>query len=729
MPGVALVREILDILRRRCAGKCSGYAKYGQLFAVFALATMSFAVFLWRSTSLPPDPPGMVEEEDAPVVLPIMDEPPVSAKDDLMRAYVLVPPADLQVIRSLPIPCRRHLPGETCWDKMDWARRIGIYQHPEWYPGLTECSTEAEFQDLFLRQGLHECKAPCQAGVLPLGMPRCSHPDVGDVCFVMIEWARTLGISDNPYYFPGLNRFSTSTMFQDFFHRGAANISQFASLQHHCGPPCETPRPSAERPMRATPEGVCMYELPAKFNLELRDSVLNLPQPRGLPLQQNGWHLAGLTDQNQFGLERVFFHRMQAAATTLRMPADCRAFYVPYFSTWETSDVLGLWRDVQRPHLDQELSQHLVHYGRHRRRRCARTTPGFDHFMILGRIARDARTIIENDNFKDMIKLTIEETFLGVWDHVFSVPYPAWFQYTPRLEPTGGPQHIASVKLNCAFLQKWANETCGGKQFCSFDLHRMFSQYGNYTQLCPGVALLEGQYMCGDVARNITANISMNMTPGMARTAAQVVFSCQVGPCWLTSTCQERLRGTPAPYLVSVIGSAKRKEVTRQALIQQCMDRPRDCKYVATGMRSKSNSVLKKRVAGFAEVLMTGTFCLNPPGDTPTRKGLFDSMLAGCIPVIVTPDSLTRYKWHLPNWEALSVVLPADRGEDFNVVDYLVLLKRNQPELVLQKMKELQRTAYRLQYSMRPNSERGLDAFEVALQKVLEYNRNLSLRQ
>jgi len=27
------------------------------------------------------------------------------------------------------------------------------------------------------------------------------------------------------------------------------------------------------------------------------------------------------------------------------------------------------------------------------------------------------------------------------------------------------------------------------------------------------------------------------------------------------------------------------------------------------------------------------TFCLTPPGDGPTRKGLFDAMLFGCIPV------------------------------------------------------------------------------------------------
>ncbi|CAI7772206.1 unnamed protein product [Closterium sp. NIES-54] len=42
-------------------------------------------------------------------------------------------------------------------------------------------------------------------------------------------------------------------------------------------------------------------------------------------------------------------------------------------------------------------------------------------------------------------------------------------------------------------------------------------------------------------------------------------------------------------------------------------------------------------------------FCLQPWGDSPTRRSLFDAMLAGCIPVVFSDWSMQRqFPWHLP---------------------------------------------------------------------------------
>ena len=42
-------------------------------------------------------------------------------------------------------------------------------------------------------------------------------------------------------------------------------------------------------------------------------------------------------------------------------------------------------------------------------------------------------------------------------------------------------------------------------------------------------------------------------------------------------------------------------------------------------------------------------FCLQPPGDSPTRKSVFDSLVAGCIPVLFDPfTAYYQYPWHLP---------------------------------------------------------------------------------
>ncbi|KAL8552636.1 hypothetical protein ACS0TY_001358 [Phlomoides rotata] len=46
-----------------------------------------------------------------------------------------------------------------------------------------------------------------------------------------------------------------------------------------------------------------------------------------------------------------------------------------------------------------------------------------------------------------------------------------------------------------------------------------------------------------------------------------------------------------------------------------------------------SNGICKHDPIKFMKPMLQASFCLEPPGDTPTRKSTFDSILAGCIPV------------------------------------------------------------------------------------------------
>jgi hypothetical protein len=48
-------------------------------------------------------------------------------------------------------------------------------------------------------------------------------------------------------------------------------------------------------------------------------------------------------------------------------------------------------------------------------------------------------------------------------------------------------------------------------------------------------------------------------------------------------------------------------------------------------------SVWHKKTPNLSMIYAAARFCLHPPGDTPTRKALFDSMTQGCVPVIVAP--------------------------------------------------------------------------------------------
>jgi hypothetical protein len=81
----------------------------------------------------------------------------------------------------------------------------------------------------------------------------------------------------------------------------------------------------------------------------------------------------------------------------------------------------------------------------------------------------------------------------------------------------------------------------------------------------------------------------------------------------------------------------------RMELIEQCNASARctftDCTGISCG---KNPQVV-------LSAFMEADFCLQPRGDTPTRRSAFDSMIAGCIPIFFHKDSAyTQYKWHLP---------------------------------------------------------------------------------
>jgi hypothetical protein len=56
---------------------------------------------------------------------------------------------------------------------------------------------------------------------------------------------------------------------------------------------------------------------------------------------------------------------------------------------------------------------------------------------------------------------------------------------------------------------------------------------------------------------------------------------------------------------------------------------------------------------------LLSTFCLTPPGDTPTRRGFWDALLMGCVPVVFSELS-RRWPWHLPRAivPSVSVMVP-----------------------------------------------------------------------
>lgn len=102
-------------------------------------------------------------------------------------------------------------------------------------------------------------------------------------------------------------------------------------------------------------------------------------------------------------------------------------------------------------------------------------------------------------------------------------------------------------------------------------------------------------------------------------------------------------------------------------------------------------------------LLLKSKFCIVPPGDTVTRKSAFDSLLAGCVPVIFAQATLSQYRWFISDeeLEEAAVYIPATDVTE-NGVKFLDVLKAITPEELLKKQRVIERIAPRLQYSVIP---------------------------
>lgn len=56
------------------------------------------------------------------------------------------------------------------------------------------------------------------------------------------------------------------------------------------------------------------------------------------------------------------------------------------------------------------------------------------------------------------------------------------------------------------------------------------------------------------------------------------------------------------------------------------------------------------------ELYSTSEFCMHPPGDSMVRKGIVDSLLVGCIPVLFEEKQVGIWPWHWGDWKSSSLV-------------------------------------------------------------------------
>ncbi|GAB2295261.1 hypothetical protein Dimus_029434 [Dionaea muscipula] len=180
---------------------------------------------------------------------------------------------------------------------------------------------------------------------------------------------------------------------------------------------------------------------------------------------------------------------------------------------------------------------------------------------------------------------------------------------------------------------------------------------------------------------------------------------------------QEMVRRQERQYLFTFQG-APRPNMTgsiRSELIYQCLASKRQCKFVNCTDPTMCNDPVHV-MRNFKD----SVFCLQPNGDSYTRRSTFDSILAGCIPVFFHPGSAyTQYLWHFPkNYTNYSVFIPTDVVKN-NTTGIEQVLSRIPKDRVLAMREEVIRLIPRIIYSS--SKLRGTeDAFDKAISRTLE---------
>ncbi|KAK4745867.1 hypothetical protein SAY87_012179 [Trapa incisa] len=182
---------------------------------------------------------------------------------------------------------------------------------------------------------------------------------------------------------------------------------------------------------------------------------------------------------------------------------------------------------------------------------------------------------------------------------------------------------------------------------------------------------------------------------------------------------QDRMRKLERKWLFSFAGAPRpsNPKSIRGQIIDQCK-KTESCKLLECDFgESKCHSP-----SNIMQMFQSSLFCLQPQGDSYTRRSAFDSMLAGCIPVFFHPGSAyTQYTWHLPkDFTKYSVFIPEDDIRKRNVT-----IEARLKEITLEQVKKMREEVInlipRLIYAdPRSKLETLRDAFDVAVQAVID---------
>ncbi|KAK3025459.1 hypothetical protein RJ639_041345 [Escallonia herrerae] len=180
---------------------------------------------------------------------------------------------------------------------------------------------------------------------------------------------------------------------------------------------------------------------------------------------------------------------------------------------------------------------------------------------------------------------------------------------------------------------------------------------------------------------------------------------------------QNTIRRQKRRYLFSFVGAPRPDDIKsiRGKIIHRCIA-SRECQLLDCNKFDCMDPV------NVIQIFRSSAFCLQPPGDSYTRRSTFDSILAGCIPVFFHPGSAyNQYKWHLPkNSTKYSVFIPEQFVLD-GKADIEKILHGISEERVTAMSHRVIKLIPRIIYAdPRSRLDSLEDAFDIALKRIIQ---------
>lgn len=182
---------------------------------------------------------------------------------------------------------------------------------------------------------------------------------------------------------------------------------------------------------------------------------------------------------------------------------------------------------------------------------------------------------------------------------------------------------------------------------------------------------------------------------------------------------QRKVKRQKRPFLFSFIGGPRPTQETsiRGELINQCKA-SKNCFFLACipGEKKCGDPV------AVMNTFLNSVFCLQPPGDSFTRRSIFDAILAGCIPVFFHPGTAyAQYTWHFPkDHKKYSVFIPSKKVKEKEVNVSEVLEGISSKELLGMRNQVVRMIPRVIYADPRSKLESFEDAFDIAVKGILE---------